>query len=129
MFSEDHNRYLLLQQNQRYFFIIVLCLVLLIIIICSRRSCLVEKKTFLILICLILPVTLFCATYMILFGIYEKLVYPKSTLNGFNTKGGYYIYYSPFSDFTYVYLNFRSDNTKRTQSYIVQQFEIISKSI
>lgn len=67
MFSEEHNRYILLHREH------------------NRSPWHLDKKTILIVGCLILPVTLFCATYMILFGIYEKLVYPKASLNGFNT--------------------------------------------
>ncbi|KAL1501483.1 hypothetical protein ABEB36_006796 [Hypothenemus hampei] len=45
----------------------------------------VDKKTMLMVACLILPVSVFCATYMMLFGIYEKLVYPKMLGGPFNS--------------------------------------------
>ncbi|XP_066148827.1 chitinase-3-like protein 2 isoform X2 [Euwallacea fornicatus] len=61
MFSEEHNQYILLQRDR------------------TRSPWNVDKKTVLMVGCLILPVTVFCATYMILFGIYEKLVFPKSS--------------------------------------------------
>ncbi|KAH1011555.1 chitinase-3-like protein 2 [Dendroctonus ponderosae] len=64
MFSEEHNQYVLLHRVR-------------------RTPVYLDRKTLLIVGCLILAVTVFCATDMILFGIYKNLVYPKNGLNTF----------------------------------------------
>ncbi|XP_060533678.1 chitinase-3-like protein 2 [Cylas formicarius] len=65
MFSPEHNRYILLQNPTDHWTL--------------------DKKALLVVGCLILPITMFCATYMILFGIYEKLLYPKQSLSSFSS--------------------------------------------
>ncbi|XP_050302926.1 chitinase-3-like protein 2 [Anthonomus grandis grandis] len=66
MFSEEQNQYILLHRD-------------------VRNPWHLDKKTVLMIGCLVLPVTLFCATYMVLFGVYEKLTYPKLSLSGFRS--------------------------------------------
>ncbi|CAH0549109.1 unnamed protein product [Brassicogethes aeneus] len=64
MYSEDHTRYVLLTNGA------------------NRTNWRFDRRTLILLSVIILPIVFFCGTYMTLFGVYEKTVYPiTQTLN------------------------------------------------
>ncbi|XP_019880028.2 chitinase-3-like protein 2 isoform X2 [Aethina tumida] len=58
MYAEDHSRYVLLTNGN------------------NRTSWIRDKSTLILFAVLILPVVIFCVSYMTLFGVYEKTVFP-----------------------------------------------------
>lgn len=60
MFSEEYSRYTLLMQR-------------------NNSSLSLDRRTVILVIVLTLPIFIFCVSYVTLFGIYEKIVYPQSS--------------------------------------------------